>query len=51
MWYITTQGFSLQEIFIMAAMNVASGAKKRTPARASAAKAASAAGNSSNTIW
>ena len=51
MWYITTRGFSLQEIFIMAAMNVASGVKKKTPARAKAAKAASAAGNASQRVW
>ncbi len=50
MWYITTHGFSLQEIFIMAAMNVASGVKKQRPARAKAAKAASAAGSPSESL-
>ena len=50
MWYITTRGFTLQEIFIMAAMNVASGVKKKLPARPKAAKAASAAGNASEFV-
>ena len=51
MWYITTRGFTLQEILIMAAMNVASDVKKKLPARAKAAKAASAAGNASELVW
>jgi hypothetical protein len=48
MWYITVRGFSLQEIFIMAAMNVASGLKKQPSVRA---KAAAAAGSSSVRVW
>jgi hypothetical protein len=48
MWYITTRGFSLQEIFIMAAMNVAAGVNKQAPARA---KAASATGSGSKRAW
>jgi len=50
MWYITTRGFTLQEILIMAAMNVASAVEKKRTARSKAAKAVSAARNASELV-